>query len=62
LCQIVGLACLAGFMVDIFAITFPPNLGDLQWRIGFMQQISDRSIILLFGLALVMYGMVDFRR
>jgi len=62
LCQIVGLACLAGFMVDIFAITFPPNLGDLQWRIAFMQQISDRSIILLFGLALVMYGMLDFRR
>ena len=27
-----------------------------------MQQISDRSIILLFGLALVMYGMLDFRR
>lgn len=62
LCQIVGLACLAGFIVDIFAITFPPNLGDLQWRIAFMQQISDRSIILLFGLALVMYGMLDFRR
>ena len=27
-----------------------------------MQQVSDRSIILLFGLALVMYGMLDFRR
>ena len=62
LCQIVGLACLAGFVVDIFAISFPPNLGELQWRIGFMQQISDRSIILLFGLALVMYGMLDFRQ
>ncbi|MDX2240854.1 MAG: HpsJ family protein [Leptolyngbyaceae cyanobacterium bins.302] len=62
LCQIVGLACLAGFVVDLFVITFPPNLGNLQWRIAFMQQTSDRSIILLFGLALMMFGMLDFRR
>ncbi|MBF2027920.1 MAG: hypothetical protein IGS48_14345 [Oscillatoriales cyanobacterium C42_A2020_001] len=62
LCQIVGLACLAGFLVDLAVITFPPNLGNLQWRIGFMQQVSDRSIILLFGLALVMFGTLDFRR
>ncbi|EKQ67123.1 hypothetical protein OsccyDRAFT_4948 [Leptolyngbyaceae cyanobacterium JSC-12] len=62
LCQIVGFACLAGFLVDLAVITFPPNLGNLQWRIGFMQQVSDRSIILLFGLALVMFGMLDFRR
>lgn len=62
LCQIVGLACLAGFLVDVAVITFPPNLGNLQWRIGFMQQVSDRSIILLFGLALMMFGMLDFRR
>lgn len=62
LAQIVGFACLAGFLVDTFVLSFPPNLGNLQWRIGFMQQISDRSIILLFGLALVMYGTLDFRR
>jgi hypothetical protein len=62
LAQIVGFACLAGFVVDLFVITFPPNLGNLQWRIGFMQQVSDRSIILLFGLALIMFGLLDFRR
>lgn len=62
LCQIVGLACLAGFIVDLFVITFPPNVGNLQWRIGFMQQMSDRSIILLLGLALVMYSLLDFRQ
>ena len=62
LCQIVGLACLAGFVVDLFVITFPPNLGALQWRIAFIQQVSDRSIILLFGLALVMYSLLDFRQ
>lgn len=62
LCRIVGFACLAGFLVDLFVLTFPPNLANTQWRIGFMQQMSDRSIILLFGLALVMFGMLDFRR
>jgi cell division protein ZapA (FtsZ GTPase activity inhibitor) len=62
LCQIVGLACLAGFIVDLFAITFPPNIGNLQWRVGFMQQVSDRSIILLFGFALILFGVLDFRR
>lgn len=58
---IVGFACLAGFLVDTFVLSFPPNLGNLQWRIGFMQQLSDRSIILLFGLSLVMYSMLDLR-
>lgn len=62
LCRIVGIACLAGFLVDLFVLTFPPALTNDQWRVGFMQQMSDRSIILLFGLALLMYGIVEFRR
>jgi hypothetical protein len=62
LCRIVGFACLAGFAIDLFALTFPPAPGSLEWRIGFLQQLGDRSIILLFGLALVMYGILDFRR
>lgn len=62
LCQIVGLACLAGFLVDTFVLSFPPNLGNLQWRVAFTQQISDRSIILLFGLALLMFGIVELRQ
>lgn len=62
LCRIVGVACLAGFLVDMFALTFPLAIGSLEWRIGLLQQLGDRAIILLFGLALVMYGVVDFRR
>lgn len=62
LCRIVGFACLAGFLVDLFVLTFPPAFGTLQWRIAFLQQLSDRSVILLFGMALIMYGILDFRR
>jgi hypothetical protein len=61
LCRLVGLACLAGFTVDFLSISFPPALGTLQWRLGFLQQVGDRSIILLFGLALLLYGIVDQR-
>lgn len=62
LCRIVGFACLAGFLVDLFVLTFPPAFGAIQWRIAFLQQLADRSIILLFGLSLIMYGILDFRR
>jgi len=62
LCRIVGFACLAGFLVDILALSFPINLGNIEWRIGFLQQFSDRSVIALFGLALIMYSIMDFRR
>jgi len=61
LCCIVGFACLAGFLVDLAVLSFPPSLGNIEWRIGFLQQVSDRSVILLFGLALLLYGTLDFR-
>ncbi|MBW4661391.1 MAG: hypothetical protein KME15_22175 [Drouetiella hepatica Uher 2000/2452] len=59
LCQIVGLACLTGFVLDILVMTFPLQLGNLAWRVGFLQQLGDRSIILLFGIALLIYGIID---
>ena len=62
LCRIVGFACLAGFLVDLLVLTFPPTLTSTEWRLGFMQQMSDRSVILLFGLALIMYGIIDLRQ
>jgi hypothetical protein len=62
ICLIVGLACLAGFGVDILAIGLPPNPFDLQWRVGFLQQLGDRSIILLFGSALLLYSQLGNRR
>ncbi|HIK15547.1 MAG TPA: hypothetical protein IGS53_09735 [Leptolyngbyaceae cyanobacterium M33_DOE_097] len=61
LCRIVGFACLAGFLVDMIVLTFPPALGNVEWRVGFLQQLGDRSIILLLGLALIMYSWIDIR-
>ena len=62
LCRIVGVACVAGFIIDILSLLFPPALGNIEWRIALLQQIGDRSIILLFGLALLMYGSIETRR
>jgi hypothetical protein len=61
LCLIVGLACLAGFAVDFFILAVPPSLGSVQWRVGVVQQLADRSIILLFGIALIFYGSMASR-
>jgi hypothetical protein len=62
LCRLIGVACIAGFLVDLLVLVFPVSVESLEWRIGLMQQIGDRSIILLFGLALLMYGILDYRR
>jgi len=59
LCQIVGFACLAGFVVDILVLAVPPNPTSVEWRVSLLQQLSDRSIILLFGIALTLYGSLD---
>ncbi|PZO21128.1 MAG: hypothetical protein DCF25_05640 [Leptolyngbya foveolarum] len=62
ICFIVGLVCVAGFIVDMLAIGMPPNPFDLPWRIGFLQQMGDRSIVLLFGTALLLYSQLGNRR
>ncbi|NJO73722.1 MAG: hypothetical protein HC833_08155 [Leptolyngbyaceae cyanobacterium RM1_406_9] len=62
ICRIVGFTCLAGFLFDFLLLALPPSLGDLEWRVGFMQQIGDRSIILLFGAALTLFGSLDSRQ
>ncbi|GAP97357.1 HpsJ-like protein, cyanoexosortase C-associated [Leptolyngbya sp. NIES-2104] len=56
LCRIVGSACLIAFLVDFLVVVFPVNLGEASWRLGTLQQIGDRSIVVLFGLALLIYG------
>lgn len=61
LCLIVGLTCLAGFLIDVVVIGAPPEPFSLEWRISFLQQTGDRSIVLLFGIALLMYGLFDNR-
>lgn len=62
ICLIVSLVCLAGFAIDALALGLPPNPFDLEWRVGFLQQVGDRSIILLFGSALLLYSQIGNRR
>ncbi|MBE9179506.1 hypothetical protein IQ268_13130 [Oculatella sp. LEGE 06141] len=61
-CQIVGFVCLAGFIIDVVVLALPPDIGNLQWRAGLMQQVSDRSIVLLLGTALTLFGCIENRR
>jgi hypothetical protein len=60
--QIIGFACIAGFLVDISALIFPPNFGAIEWRLGLLQQLGDRGIILLFGLVFLMVGSLEMRQ
>lgn len=53
--RIVGLICVVGFIVDVLGLILPPGSGA-GWRFGLLQQMSDRSIVLLFGIALLIYG------
>jgi hypothetical protein len=62
LCRIVGLTCLAGFAIDMLALSLPPDPLAMEWRLNFIQQASDRSIVLLFGSALTLYGNLENRR
>lgn len=62
ICQIVGLVCIAGFFADMLILGLPPQPGNLEWRISILQQFADRSIILLFGTALILFGNLNKRR
>ncbi|MBE9109972.1 hypothetical protein IQ273_11185 [Nodosilinea sp. LEGE 07298] len=53
--RIVGLTCVFGFIVDMTALTFPLEAGA-AWRVGLLQQMGDRSIVLLIGIALLLYS------
>jgi predicted PurR-regulated permease PerM len=60
--RIVSFACIAGFILDMLAVAMPPNLGALEWRVGFLQQLGDRSIILLLGVVFLMLSSLDTRK
>ena len=60
-CRIIGFVCIAGFIIDIFAFALPVAFDNLEWQINILQQISDRSIILLFGIALTLYSSLHHR-
>ncbi|HEY9658981.1 MAG TPA: hypothetical protein V6C65_11050 [Allocoleopsis sp.] len=54
--RILELACLVSFAVDWLILTLRPAPGNSERCINFLQQMSDRSIVLLFGVALTIYG------
>ncbi|HIK44778.1 MAG TPA: hypothetical protein IGR64_07785 [Leptolyngbyaceae cyanobacterium M65_K2018_010] len=56
--RIVGFTCLFGFLADMVALTLPLGAGA-AWRVGLLQQLGDRSIVLLFGLALIILSFWD---
>ncbi len=53
--RIVGFTCLFGFLADMVALALPLGAGA-AWRASLLQQMGDRSIVLLIGLALLIYG------
>lgn len=52
-----GIICVVGFGLDMLAISLSPALSSIEWRMGFMQQLGERCIILLFGGALLCYSL-----
>ena len=61
ICLIVGFTCLLGFLVDMLVLTTPPDVFALEWRINVMQQVGDRSIVLLLGVGMLMFSIFEQR-
>lgn len=53
--RIIGLVCIFGFFFDMLVLAVPPQ-GGVEWRIGLVQELANRSIILLLGLGLFIFG------
>lgn len=61
-CQIVGLVCIFGFLLNILVLLLPPQFGNPTWRAAFLQTFSDRSLVFLFGAALLMISSLNSQR
>ena len=59
--SIIGLVCIIGFFFDMLVLALPPESG-VEWRIGLVQELANRSIILLFGLGLFIFGSAGKKR
>ncbi|NJM47022.1 MAG: hypothetical protein HC860_13405 [Alkalinema sp. RU_4_3] len=59
--SIVGIACIVGFAIDILIAALPMNPGALEWRVGFLRQLSDRSVVPMIGLGFLMFACMDAR-
>lgn len=56
LALIVSLVCLFGLSLDLLAISLNPIPSSIEWRMGYMQQVGERCIILLFAMGLLGYS------
>ncbi|MEA5448608.1 hypothetical protein VB780_08535 [Leptolyngbya sp. CCNP1308] len=56
---ILGLACIVGFVINMATFAIPPNPMALEWRLVFLQQIGNRSILLFLGTAMLLYSLLD---
>ena len=57
LALITSIICIVGFGLDMAALSLRPTISSIEWRMGFMQQLGERCIILLFGGTLLCYGL-----
>ena len=57
LALITSIICIVGFGLDMVALSLRPTVSSIEWRMGFMQQLGERCIILLFGATLLCYGL-----
>ncbi|WP_035992551.1 hypothetical protein [Leptolyngbya sp. KIOST-1] len=56
LALITGLICLVGVSLDLLALSLSPLQASLEWRMGYMQQVGERCVILLFAGGLLCHG------
>ena len=59
--RIFGLVCIIGFIFDIIILGLPPQ-NNAEWRLGFIQEFANRSIILLLGVSLFTFSSVGTHR
>jgi hypothetical protein len=57
ICLIVGIVCLTGFVLGMLTVSLPLGDFSLKWRIDFLHELGDRSITLILGAALTMWGL-----
>jgi predicted PurR-regulated permease PerM len=59
--RILGAACIGAFLIDMLLLAIGPGMGSLEWRVTFLKNLGDRSIVFLLGTAFMMIGTVDMR-
>jgi|GEM_PF-1363336 len=59
LCLIIGLASIAGFLVDFTVAALPPQPLEATWQLEIVRLAADRSLVWLIGLGLLAFTLRD---